>query len=135
MRTMRWTQALGALSLAAALSGCATASSPWAGHAERADSKAARLDPSAICPVELHNGTPSMLDARYEVVGMSFDLGPLPAGQAAQFHVQCRAEQVRAMGVARAEAFEAEPSRFQTVARLDPAHTTRLRLTTANAIR
>lgn len=123
-----------ALALLLVLVGCATAPGPWEGHAGRADAKAARLDPAAVCPVILSNGTPGTVDASYEVVGMRFDLGLLPSGQSAEFQVQCQAGRVRATGVSHTGGLDEARDRYQVVARLDGARVTRLQLSQANKV-
>jgi hypothetical protein len=120
--------------LVVVLSGCATASNPWEGYGARAARKAALMDPGAICPVVVENGTNAALDASYEVVGMRFDLGILPSGQSAQFKVQCQAGRVRATAVSHAVGLDEPQERFQKMARLDLASVTRVHLTQADQI-
>lgn len=122
------------LLLAALLSGCATASSPWAQHEARAELKETFMRPGSVCPVIVENETEAMLDASYEVVGMRFDLGLLPSGQTAEFQVQCRAGRVRATAVSRSVGLDEPELRFQKMARLDLSRITRLQLTQADRV-
>lgn len=128
--TRTWLLATGLL-----LAGCATSADPWSEHAATAGLKATSMDPAAVCPVVVRNGTEATLDASYEVVGMRFDLGLLPSGQTAEFNVQCQAGRVRATAVSHAMGLDEPEQRFQKMVRLDLARVTQLRLTQADAVR
>ena len=120
---------------AVSVSACATASSPWAAHEAGRGLKEARADASSICPVVIQNGTGQLLDTRYSVVGMDFDVGLIPVGQSVRFNVQCQAGRVQAMAVSHAAGMDESQSRFAKTAHLDPLRGTRLAITPADRVR
>ncbi len=106
----------------------------WVAHEQSQGAKAALADANALCPVEIENSTDQMLDTRYSVVGMDFDIGLLPMGQSVQFSVQCQAGRLQAMAVSRAASLDEGQTRFAKSVRLDPVRGTRLAFTMADRV-